>query len=94
MRDIDRQLVNMHRSVICTINKELTSLENTIARMALDDARARRIMTIPGIGHITAITVLAEIQTTRGFPAPKRWPHMRAWYRHTGIVGMSKKMAT
>ncbi len=59
MRDINRQLVNTHRSTISTINKELASLENTIAQMALDDVRARCIMTIPKIRHITAITVLA-----------------------------------
>ena len=72
MRDIDRQLVNTHWSVIFTINREILYLESKIAQMALDDVRARRIMTISGIGQITAITVLAEIADHKRFPSAEK----------------------
>ena len=35
--------------------------ERRIAEIARDDPRARLLMTIPGIGYITAVTILAEI---------------------------------
>lgn len=72
MRDTDRQLVESHWRVVDAINKEVDILESKIVRMSLDDIRARRIMTIPGIGHITAITILAEVADHKRFPSAEK----------------------
>lgn len=42
-------------------SQQLADLDKTIAREALEDPRAVRLMTIPGIGPIVASTVLASI---------------------------------
>lgn len=41
--------------------EQLASLDKTIVREALEDPRAVRLMTVPGIGPIVASTVLASI---------------------------------
>ena len=72
MRDTDRQLVESHWRVVDAINKEVDILESKIAQMSLDDVRARRLMTIPGIYRITAITILAEVADHRRFPSAEK----------------------
>ncbi|ARU17513.1 IS110 family transposase [Croceicoccus marinus] len=41
------------------LNKQIALLDKEIARRAREDASARQLMTIPGIGPITAIAILA-----------------------------------
>jgi transposase len=43
------------------IKRSIAELERTIAKLAAEDETARRLMTIPGCGHVTALTVIAEI---------------------------------
>jgi len=43
------------------LDKEAQALERRIARLALQDARARRLMTIPGVGPLGAHAVIAAI---------------------------------
>jgi transposase len=54
------------------ITTQLADLDKTIARESLEDARAVRMMTIPGIGPIVASTVLASIGDISRFPTPEK----------------------
>lgn len=72
MRDTDRQLAESHWRVVDAINKEVDILESRIARMSLDDIRARRLVTIPGMGHTTAIAILAGVADHRRFPGAEK----------------------
>lgn len=66
-REIDRMAVDSHMAILAAQSREIAKFEKRIAQTALDDPRARLIMTIPGIGHILAVTILAEIVDHRRF---------------------------
>jgi transposase len=53
-------------------SQQLADLDKTIAREALEDPRAVRLMTIPGIGPIVASTVLASIGDISRFSTPEK----------------------
>ena len=67
LRDIDRMAVQAHLAVLATISGQVLKFERKIAGIAMNDRRARLIMTIPGIGYITAVTILAEIVDHKRF---------------------------
>jgi transposase len=52
--------------------EQLALLDKTIAREALENPQAVRLMTIPGIGPIVAATVLASIGDISRFPTPEK----------------------
>ena len=64
---LERLLVDLER-----VAGQLGDLDRNLARQALDDARARRLMTIPGISTIVATTVLASIGDITRFPTPEK----------------------
>ncbi len=51
---------------------QLRDLDNVLARESLDDPRAGRLMTIPGVGPIVASIVLAAIGDIARFPSPEK----------------------
>ncbi len=53
--------VQSHLATIDTVLKQVAKFEKKVAGIAMSDRRAQLIMTIPGIGYITAVTILAEI---------------------------------
>ena len=67
LRDIDRMAVQAHLATLATISGQVLKFERKIAGIAMNDNRARLIMTIPGIGYITAVTILAEIVDHKRF---------------------------
>lgn len=54
------------------VSKQLAELDMVLAQQALDDPRAQRLMTIPGISSIVASTVLASIGDVSRFPTPQK----------------------
>ena len=52
--------------------EQLASLDKTIVHEALEDPRAVRLMTVPGIGPIVASTVLASIGDISRFSTPEK----------------------
>lgn len=54
------------------VTDQLSQLDKVIAREVLEDARARRLMTIPGIGPVVASTVLASIGDVSRFRSPEK----------------------
>lgn len=64
---LDRLIEELER-----INRQLAELDKTIANEALEDPRARHLMTIPGVGTIVASTVLASIGDIKRFASPDK----------------------
>ena len=61
IRDYDRMTLDSHLDILDTTEKRIVLLEQEICRIATTDPQAMLLMTMPGVGPITAVTVLAEI---------------------------------
>ena len=61
LSETDRLGVDTHLAKLVFLRGRIARYEKRIAEIARDDPRARLLMTIPGIGCITAVTILAEI---------------------------------
>jgi transposase len=55
------------------LDEAVDRLDNTIAKTAQADATARRLMTIPGIGPITASAIAASVPDVSGFSGPREF---------------------
>jgi transposase len=55
------------------LDESITRLDRTIAKMAQKDETARRLMSIPGFGPITASAMAATIQDTSSFAGPREF---------------------
>jgi transposase len=53
--------------VIESLNVQIRAADREVAREATDDAVARRLMTIPGVGPVTALTFVATIDDPKRF---------------------------
>jgi transposase len=71
-RPILRLLVEQLRS----LDERVALLDRELARRAKEDAEAKRLMTIPGIGPITATALAAQAPTAQAF---KRGHDFAAW---------------
>jgi len=54
------------------VSLQLSNIDKAVAQQALDDPRALRLMTIPGVSSIVASTVLASIGDIARFPSPDK----------------------
>lgn len=54
-----RPMVKLMVDLLAELDKRIATLDGEIARRAKEDAAARRLMTIPGIGPIAATAILA-----------------------------------
>lgn len=64
---LQRLMVELER-----VSHQLTEIDKIVAQQALDDPRALRLMTIPGVSSIVASTVLASIGDIARFPSPDK----------------------
>lgn len=64
---LQRLMVELER-----VSHQLTEIDKVVAQQALDDPRALRLMTIPGVSSIVASTVLASIGDIARFPSPDK----------------------
>jgi len=55
------------------LDDAIARLDRTIVKMANKDDMARRLMTIPGVGPITASAMVASIQDPSGFSGPREF---------------------
>jgi len=55
------------------LDLEITCSDRTIAAMARDDATARRLMTIPGLGPVTASAMASSVQDVSAFSGPREF---------------------
>lgn len=69
---IDRLDMDMHLDSIEFIQKQKERVEIEIAKMAQADERTKLLMSIPGIGYITALTILSEIVDVNRFATAEK----------------------
>jgi transposase len=55
------------------LDEEIARSDRTIAAMARDDTMARRLMTIPGLGPVTASAIAASVQDISSFSGPREF---------------------
>src|ERR1700687_2444344 len=55
------------------LDQEIACSDRTIAAMARDDEMARRLMTIPGLGPVTASALAASVQNVSAFSGPREF---------------------
>ena len=70
--EIDKMSVNARLDVIETARRHQELFEGKIASVCNDDPRAKLLMTMPGISHITAIGILSEIVDIRRFSTAEK----------------------
>jgi transposase len=70
--DEEKRIVGRLVEELAHSTEQLALLDRTIAREALADPQAVRLMTIPGIGPIVAATVLASIGDISRFSTPEK----------------------
>ena len=71
VREGGRVAVDAHMDAIATLKSHVDKMGRKIAEKSVDDERARLPMTIPGTGHILAITTLFQIADVKRFPKPE-----------------------
>jgi transposase len=64
-----RQQLNSYLNLYQHLTKEIEPLTKRITRLAKQDPTAQLLMTIPGIGPINAMFILAEIEDVCRFPS-------------------------
>jgi transposase len=72
LRVEERDLLHRYVMELERVTVQLSELDKTLAQQSLDDPRALRLMTIPGISSIVASTVLASIGDISRFPTPEK----------------------
>jgi len=68
----ERDLLVRHLDELDWLNGKLEKLDRALARLSLDDARTRKLMTIAGISSVIATAVIAAIGDISRFPTPER----------------------
>ena len=64
---LQRLIVELER-----VSHQLSEIDKVVAQQALDDPRALKLMTIPGVSSVVASTVLASIGDIARFPSPDK----------------------
>jgi transposase len=65
----EREQVDRHLRLHDALDSELEAVDRQLAERALHDPEVRRLMTIPGVGPVTALSLLAVIGDVRRFPS-------------------------
>ncbi len=68
---MDRLRVNGYLSVLEVLEKEIKILDKMVRERAKVNEEAERLMSVPGIGYFSALTVLSEVGDVRRFPKAK-----------------------
>lgn len=68
----ERGMLERYIEELERVSAQLADLDKVLAQQALDDPRAMRLMTIPGVSSIVASTVLASIGDVHRFPTPEK----------------------
>ena len=71
-READRLAIDANLEIIDTIARRADLFGKMIAGKALSDPDVQKIMTLPGMGHILAVTVKAEIVDIGRFATPEK----------------------
>ena len=74
----NRLTVQELRQAWADLQARLQRLDRPLQEIARRDARVARLMTLPGVGQLIAVTLVAEIGDIERFPAAK---HLRSYAR-------------
>lgn len=72
LADDERTLLARYLDELERVSEQLADLDKSLAQQSLDDPRAHRLMTIPGVSSVVASTILASIGDIRRFPTPEK----------------------
>ena len=68
----ERQQVESALRLLAALAAEIETVERPLAEAALADPQVRHLMTIPGVGLVTALAIVAVIGDVRRFPRPNQ----------------------
>jgi transposase len=72
----ERDTIDAALRQIDFLTEEITTIERDLAQFALDSPEARRLLTVPGVGMITAVTFLGAVGAEAGdinrFTSPRK----------------------
>jgi transposase len=68
----EQETINAALRQIDFLNEEIESIETELARFATASAEAKQLMTVPGVGLVTATAFLAQVGEVTRFPNPNR----------------------
>jgi transposase len=58
--------------VLETLSEQITEADAELKELAIEDARMRRVMTVPGVGPVTAARFVAALDRVERFPNASR----------------------
>jgi transposase len=98
----ERDTIDAPPRQIDLLTEEINTIEHDLAQLVLDSPDARRLLSVPGVGMITAAVFLAQIGTMPGdinrFTSPRRLigylgldPRVRQSGKGTGYTGRISK---
>jgi transposase len=85
---VPRQIVDDCCGLIDTLAMPISRLERQIGKLAKPDPRVAALMALPGVGRLTAMTLLAEIGDIGRFPSARK---LCAWAGLTPAVRNSDR---
>lgn len=68
----ERALLGRYVNELERVSAQLAELDKALAQQSLDDPRALRLMTIPGVSSVVALAILASIGDIHRFPTPEK----------------------
>jgi transposase len=68
----EQETINAGLRQIDFLNEEITTIERHLARFATDSPEAKQLMSVPGVGLVTATAFLAQVGDITRFPNPNR----------------------
>jgi hypothetical protein len=68
----EQDTINAALRQIDFLNEEIATIESELARFATNSAEAKQLMTVPGVGLVTATAFLAQVGEITRFPNPNR----------------------
>jgi len=87
MKDYERRQLDTKLSVLGDIGLYIAAMEQEIGKELKTDPRAQLLMSLPGVGEITAYSMLAEIGEI------ERFPNSRALASYAGLLPLDNESA-
>ena len=67
-----REVVGVYEATVAAVTTALQALDRQLAHRATRDPRGARLETIPGVGPVSAQTLVAAVDTIQRFPTAKK----------------------
>jgi transposase len=95
---MDNAILESNIALLEALNLQIMIIEEKIAVLAVEDTRARLLMTMPGIGYFTAMLILCEIGDICRFKGDKKFaswmglvPSVHQSGERTRVGGVSRQ---